>query len=119
MVDTVKMRRPAFQHDAAEPSGRVEHDDRGNAIWHWSEDVLHQEPMRYSPGFELADAGTEGEGEVVTTDLGQYRQVSAKGGYNPYESGFVKGKETPRKRDLRALSKWIEERRQRGEPTKL
>jgi hypothetical protein len=103
--------------DGQAPSGHVAHDDRGNAIWSWSEGVDHQEPLRYSPGFEISDQPDDSR--VVTTGTGLHVQVSAKGGYNPYQSGFVKGEETPRKRDLKALSKWIEERRQRGEPTKL
>lgn len=117
MVDTVKMRRPHFAGEGHAPSGHVEHDDRGNAIWTWSEAVDHQEPMRYAPGFEISDQTDDSR--VVTTGSGQHVQVSAKGGYNPYESGFVKGTESSRKRDLRTLSKWIEARRGRGEPTKL
>jgi hypothetical protein len=35
-------------------------------------------------------------------------------GYNPYESGMLgKKKEPPKKRDLRALSTWIEQRRKK------
>jgi hypothetical protein len=33
MVDTVKMRRPDFRRHQNGPSGRVEHDSRGTAIW--------------------------------------------------------------------------------------
>jgi hypothetical protein len=33
MVDTVKMRRPDFKRQQNGPSGRVEHDSRGNAVW--------------------------------------------------------------------------------------
>jgi hypothetical protein len=34
MVDTVKMRRPDFRRQQKNgPSGRVEHDSRGNAVW--------------------------------------------------------------------------------------
>ena len=117
MVDTVKMRRPHFFGEGTAPSGHVAHDDRGNAIWQWSEEVLHQEPARYAANFEISDQSDDSR--LVTTGSGQHMQVSAKGGYNPYESGFVMGAEAPRKRDLKALSKWIEERRQRGEPTKI
>jgi hypothetical protein len=116
LVDTVKMRRPHPFGEGAAPSGRVAHDDRGNAIWTWSEAVDHQEPLRYASSFEISDQADDSR--VVMTGSGQHVQVSAKGGYNPYESGFVKAAESPRKRDLRALSKWIEDRRQRGEPTK-
>jgi len=33
MVDTAKMRRPDFRRHQNGPSGRVEHDSRGNAVW--------------------------------------------------------------------------------------
>ena len=34
MVDTVKLRRPDFRRQEKNgPSGRVEHDSRGNAFW--------------------------------------------------------------------------------------
>ena len=116
MVDTVKLRRPQLSSGLDEPSGRVSHDDRGNAIWNWSEDIQHQDPLRYAPVFEISDHAEDSR--VMTTDTGRRLKVSGKGGYNPYESGLVKHTGQPHKRDLRALSKWIEDRRQRGEPTK-
>ncbi len=33
VVDTVKIRRPVFPRDPNGPDGRVEHDERGNAVW--------------------------------------------------------------------------------------
>jgi hypothetical protein len=33
MSDTVKIRRPRFDRRRAAGSGRVEHDDRGDAVW--------------------------------------------------------------------------------------
>jgi hypothetical protein len=41
-------------------------------------------------------------------------QLNAKGlrvGYNPYESGLLVKKERKKKKDLRALSKWVEMKR--------
>ena len=111
------MLQPALFREAGEPSGHVAHDDRGNAIWTWREDVLHQEPLRYAPGFEISDETAPAH--PLPDNHGHYTRVAGKGGYNPYESGLVKDGSTSRKRDLRALSKWIEERRQRGEPTKV
>jgi hypothetical protein len=33
MSDTVKMARPRFPRNSAGVSGRVQHDDKGNAVW--------------------------------------------------------------------------------------
>ena len=33
MADTVKMRRPDFRRQQNAPTGRVEHDSRGTAVW--------------------------------------------------------------------------------------
>ena len=115
LVDTVKIRRPHLLGGIGEPSGRVSHDDRGNAVWNWSEDVQHHDPLRYAGSFEISD---QAEDSRVVMTAGRQVKVAGKGGYNPYESGLVTQSEQSRKRDLRALSKWIEERRQRGEPTK-
>jgi hypothetical protein len=117
VVDTAKMRRPTFASADEHPTGHVAHDDRGNAVWTWSEDIA-SEPLRYATGIEISDE--TGDSRIESMNTGQYVQVVGKGGYNPYEKGPVQLKpEAPRKRDLRALSKWIEERRQRGEPTKV
>jgi hypothetical protein len=110
------MRRPQFLSERGQPTGHVEHDDRGNAVWQWAEDI-DSEPMLAAPVLEISDDTSDSRIESVNT--GQYVRVIGKGGYNPYESGLVRKKELPRKRDLKALSQWIEQRRGRGEPTKL
>ncbi|MCX7056637.1 MAG: hypothetical protein NTZ79_05420 [Proteobacteria bacterium] len=56
---------------------------------------------------------------AISVKTGGYVKIAAKGGNNPYESGLVKKTAPAVKRDLRELSRWIEERRQRGEPTKF
>jgi hypothetical protein len=110
------MRRPALLGLGQGPTGHVEHDDRGNAIWEWSDEIADA-PLARISAFEFSDANDDTR--EVSLNTGRYVNINVKGGYNPYESGVVKKPSTSCKRDLRQLSKWIEERRQRGEPTKL
>jgi hypothetical protein len=110
------MRRPQLLSERGQPTGHVAHDDRGNAFWQWAEDVV-SEPMLATPSLEISDDTSDSRIESVNT--GRYVRVAGKGGYNPYESVPGRKAEPPRKRDLKALSKWIEQRRGRGEPTKL
>lgn len=83
-------------------SGRVTFDDRGNAVW----DTGRRKGVRENPGLSLVDEEDSPLGEV------RHNRVGVKKGYNPYESGLLadkKKKEEPRKRkDLAALSKWIQ-----------
>ena len=108
MVDTIKMRKPNFAAGRTNPSGRVAHDDRGNAVWQWGKD----DPLRAaleSSGLSLADE------EPPASPLVTLKRVNAVKGYNPYESGLLdKPQAPPRKRNLRELSKWIEQ--QNAEP---
>ena len=57
--------------------------------------------------------------EVEPVGPTKIRHVNGAAGYDPYGSGLVASKEPKSARkDLRALSKWIELKRQRGETTK-
>jgi hypothetical protein len=81
-------------------SGQVRFDDRGNAVW----DTKRGKRLDH-PGLTLLDEEPSAAGPVA--------KVNAKGGrigYDPYESGMLKKKhaEKPRKKDLRALSNWIQ-----------
>lgn len=97
--------------------GYVDFDDRGNAIYQWREVKGHEQSdpddrqqtaaALLNPTLSLVDDHPEYE----------FTPINAKGlrmGYNPYESGCLvrTRKEKDKKpKDLRALSKWIEQTR--------
>jgi hypothetical protein len=107
MADTMRMKRPPFSSSGDELTGRVQYDDRGNAIWKWKDEETAAE--------QLARPRLSIVGQVEPIGLNA-ENVDSAAGYNPYGSGLVVGTEPKSARkDLRALSKWIELKRQRGE----
>jgi hypothetical protein len=101
--------------DDAKGTGRVQFDDRGNAIWEWSlatgafgREVSTERMQRLEhPALSLAeDAPTPNE-TVRANPLG------TKKGYDPYDSGKL-GKKPgpPKKTDLRRLSEVIKLKKQ-------
>lgn len=95
----------------AEKPGRIAFDDRGNAIYEWSDDHLAEDSDAAErarrqalahPGLAIMDDEPAANAPI---------RNNAKGlrlGYNPYESGLLPKKGLKKKRDLRELSKWIE-----------
>jgi hypothetical protein len=81
-------------------SGRVVFDERGNAIW----DTQSIRKLEH-PGLSLTDE------ELAAAANGPARPnvKGARIGYDPYQSGMLQKKKAdkPKKKDLRALSKWI------------
>ena len=105
--DTVEMECPGTVKLRALATGRVVHDERGNAVW-----------VPDTPGDDASRIENTGlsvaEGQPEDPRTGQLRRVSGVSGYNPYESGLLEKQERARKRDLRKLSKAIEKRRRLG-----
>ncbi len=102
---------------SAEPkkTGRVQFDDRGNAIWEWSiatgafgREVSTERLQKLeNPGLSLAeDAPTPSFNKVKPNPQGAIK------GYNPYDSGRLGKTEPPRKKDLKKLSEWLELKKQ-------
>lgn len=83
-------------------SGRVIHDERGNAVWSWgkADSALNVDASQLAVVEDTADSG-----------IWRLPRTAAHKGFNPYESGLVERDPQPRKRDLRELSRWIELRK--------
>jgi hypothetical protein len=97
--------------DPDEP-GRLELDDRGNVIWHWSDDqdlnaddtLGAAERIRalVAPGLDVQEEPEDPLSPVQSNTKG------LKTGYNPYNSGALGKQSWKKKKDLRKLSQWIE-----------
>ena len=96
-------------------TGRVQFDDRGNAIWEWStatgafgREVSTERLRRLEhPALSIADDAPTPSETVRANPLG------TKKGYNPYDSGKLgKPAAPPRKKDLRRLSEFFKLKKQ-------
>jgi hypothetical protein len=103
-----KARDPALPPN--KDTGRVQFDDRGNAIWEWSvstgaygREVSTERMKRLeNPGLSLADDAPTPFDKVKPNPQGTVK------GYNPYDSGkLARSGPPPKKKDLRKLSDWL------------
>jgi hypothetical protein len=99
----------------AKQTGRVQFDERGNAIWEWSvatgafcREVSTERLQKLeNPGLSLAEDAPTPSQRVKANPMGAVK------GYNPYDSGKLgKPPEVPKKKDLKKLSDWLKLKKQ-------
>jgi hypothetical protein len=110
--------RPRPQPRPEQPPGQIAFDERGNAVYSWSEHLTEDsedgERARRNaldhPDLSMVDDEPPHNAPI------RHNRDGARTGYNPYESGLLAGKAQPKKqRDLRELSKWLQMKRKLGE----
>ena len=108
LVEFAKAERASSATGGWYPTGRVTHDDRGNAIWEFRPDAPDVSILD-APGVRILDpAPTIGRGSP------HGERARSDAGYNPYESGLLDQARSRRWCDLRALSRWIQQQKHRG-----
>jgi len=110
----LRPRKVNVSNDTAAKAGKIGFDERGNAQFEWHDDRLNEDS---DTGERLRNKALAHHGLSLMDDEppanAPIRQ-NPKGlrhGYNPYESGMLANKERKPKRDLRELSKWIEQKK--------
>jgi len=101
----------------AKSTGRVQFDDKGNAVWEWSvatgafgREISNERLQKLEhPALSLADDSPTPFETVRANPLG------AKKGYDPYDSGKLGKRPVPAKKDLRKLSEFLKLKKQAAE----
>lgn len=98
--------------------GRITFDEFGNAVYAWNDEryegddeMAERARLRAltHPGLAIAEDEPDPNAPIRRNPQG------LRLGYNPYESGVLAHRVRKPKRDLRALSKWIEMRKKANE----
>jgi hypothetical protein len=102
---------------SGEPSGRVQFDDRGNAVWDWAmrtASVARTDATQPLQVLEQPSGLSIAEDAPTPTAVLQANPLGLVKGYDPYDSGKLdqKKKAPSRKKDLRKLSEWVQLRKQ-------
>ncbi len=98
-------------------TGRVTHDDLGNAVWEWAISsgaftadgalgATQRLRKLHNPALSLAEDAPTPFDVVKKNPLGTTK------GYSPYDSGLLGKKPPSRKKDLRRLSEWLRLKKQ-------
>jgi hypothetical protein len=98
-------------------TGRVKHDDRGNAIWEWAVATGKFDGEASAQRLKKLDSAMLSLADPVPTplELVTRNPLGTVKGYSPYDSGVLaKKKGEPRKKDLRKLSEWLKLKKQAG-----
>ena len=103
MDDTIKMRKPDFSKLLTQPSGRVVRDELGNAVWDWSQRGRETAENLVGAVLTVAEQPGDAERSEAAPQIG--------GGYDPYGAGPRARSSGHTQRDLRALSRSIEDTR--------
>lgn len=108
---------PSSQAGKADDApGQLGVDDRGNVTWTWKQDdaLLADDTLGAA---ERVRALLDPSLELKDDDPTPLDPRNTKGltvGYDPYQSGVLSRKERKKKRDMRALSEWVELKKKHG-----
>jgi hypothetical protein len=94
-------------------TGRVKHDDRGNAIWEWAVTTGALAVETPSQRLQKLDNPTLSLAEdAAPLEVVKKNPLGTVKGYSPYDSGLLAKTQAPRKKDLKKLSEWMKLRKQ-------
>jgi hypothetical protein len=102
--------------EADEAPGQLGHDDCGNLTWQWKQDEVLLAGDTLGAATRVR-ALLDPDLDLEDDEPRPHDPRNAKGlthGYDPYQSGLLVKKESKKKRDLRALSEWVQVKKKHG-----